>query len=532
MSLGYDSMRANLFESDAALDEMQQRLRESNALFRVVQGLAENLSLDQLLQLIVDEVTRAVPSADKAVVHLLQGESLEPRALSRRTGDRQPSAAMRTGFGIAGRALQLKQTQYVPDVRLDPDFVERGTGIKSLLVAPLMADAQIIGTLSVDSHKRRAFDESSCQLLALLASQAALAIEKARLFEETLAEKRRLEAILNTMLDGVLMLDRNQCIVSINPALARMAGQPATQIVGAHLTAAPYPLPLLAQVSLSEVEVSSAEIKTGAPLNKTLNVVASPLHDSRQGLGHVLVVHDVTRERELLQLKSDFVANVSHELRTPLFAIAGFVRLLLAEQVNDEATRREFLSIIGQQTEQLTNIVGDLLDVSRLEAGYQIELKLGSIDVPQAARDALARLETLARDKEITLTAQLPDSLPPVRADGRRLQQVLVNLLGNAIKYTPNGGQVLLSARQIHAAPLVEITVSDTGIGIPAEATPHLFERYYQVDRTATHKTNSTGLGLHISRRLVEALGGELRVESAPARGSHFSFTLPISTER
>ncbi len=528
------SQAAIAVENARLFEETEQRLRESKALFQVVQSLTQSSSLDTLLQLIVDEATKAVPSADKAVIHLLSGELLVPLALSKSVNDQRPSAAMRAGTGIAGRALQLKQTQYVADTKTEPGFVDRGTGLRSLLVAPLIIDVNVIGTLSVDSKIPHAFNLSSQQLLTLLANQAAIAIEKARLFEETLSEKRRIEAIINNMADGVMMLDRDERIVSMNPTLARMLGQSSTRLVGTALTSAPYPLDAFKaseHLSFTGSEVSEAEVQVGEPLNKVFKVAVSPVADSTgQMLGHVVVVHDITREHELDQMKSDFISTVSHELRTPLFSIRGFVRLLLEGKVKDEATRTEFLNIVSQQSEHLTTIVNDLLDLSRLEAGHAIELTFEALDPIPVIQEVIARLSGLAGDKNLTLETDLPPSLPQVRADARRLNQVLVNLIGNAIKFTPDGGSVSLSATQLDG--WLDISVADTGIGIPADAMPHLFERFYQVDHSATRKAGGTGLGLYITKQIVESLGGEVHVESALGKGSRFSVRLPIVSQQ
>ncbi len=517
-------------ENARLFEETEQRLRESNALFHVAQGFVENRSLDQLLQLIVDEARRSLPCADKAIIHLASGDRLEPRALSSDVPQAQHSAGMRRGIGVAGRALQLRHTQYISDTAHDPTFIGSSSRIRSLVVAPLLIGADAIGTLSADSTAPHAFNASSRQLLTVLANQAAVAIDKARLLDETLSEKRRVEAILSNMADGVMMLDRVQRIVSVNPTLARMLNVNASDLLGIRLDDAPYPLDQIQkQVNLSRTDLTRTDVQTGEPPGKAFTLYASPLRDSAdQLMGYVLVVHDVTRERELDQLKSDFIATVSHELRTPLFSIRGFARLLMDGKVSDAATRDEFLQIVYQQSEQLTQLVNDLLDISRLDAGHAIDLNIESVDVTPIVADVLAKLRALAVEKQLRMDAALPPTLPRVRADARRLNQVLVNLIGNAIKFTPEGGCICVCARALMGA--LEISVSDSGIGIPADALPHLFERFYQVDHSTTRTAGGSGLGLYISQRIVQSLGGSLRAESEFGKGSCFAFTLPIAT--
>jgi two-component system, OmpR family, phosphate regulon sensor histidine kinase PhoR len=299
-----------------------------------------------------------------------------------------------------------------------------------------------------------------------------------------------------------------------------------------NLSSAPDPLNLIKQnkqMRLSSQDVTVAEINTGEPLNRVLKVYASPLRDSaEQMMGHVLVVHDITRERELDQMKSDFISTVSHELRTPLFSIRGFAKLMLDGKVKDETTRNEFLEIITQQSEQLMNIVNDLLDLSRLDVGRSIDLRIEAVDGAKVVEDALARLAALAAEKHITLDKDLQPSLPLVRADMRRLYQVLINLIGNAIKFTPEGGHVSVRVQVLESPRAMQVTVSDTGIGIPADAIPRLFERFYQVDHSETRKSGGTGLGLYITKQIIEALDGTICIESVLGRGSQFSFRLPL----
>jgi PAS domain S-box-containing protein len=228
--------------------------------------------------------------------------------------------------------------------------------------------------------------------------------------------------------------------------------------------------------------------------------------------------------RQLDQMKSDFLSNVAHELRTPLQSIGGFTKLIMAGQVPDMATQQEFLQIIDDETSHLGNLINDLLDLSRLESGrFQISKRL--TQVKEAITEPVKSFQSLARDKQITLTQEIPTQLPELEVDGDRLRQVVVNLLGNAIKFSDPGGNVKIKVEKKVSELMVQ--VSDHGIGISEEAKKHLFERFYREEGEMVR--GGTGLGLYISRQIVEAHGGRIWAESKLGEGSTFSFTLPLN---
>ncbi|MCZ6789990.1 MAG: ATP-binding protein [Chloroflexi bacterium] len=396
--------------------------------------------------------------------------------------------------------------------------------LKSFLSVPLIVGAEAIGMLGVGSVIPQAFDSRHLGLLSTIANQAAVAINNTKLFRQTLLEKQQLETVLTNMADGLLMLDEHGRVATINPALERMLGVEEKEILGRRPSEAssdPRLVPLASlcaglgrEITLEEERVvrASSSVMTNA---------------AKRYMGAVVVVHDVTRERELDQMKSDFLANASHELRTPLHSIKGFIKLLLDDNGPDPETRKEFLGIIKEQSEHLGSLVDDLLHVSRIDAGH-LELRQERLLVDNLIHKTAQKLSNMASDEGIEFKIDVPSPLTAIEGDEDRLMQVLTNLLHNAIKFSPDGGEVTVRARVNDRELLVQ--VADRGIGIPEEAIPRLFDRFYQVDGSMTRSAGGSGLGLYISKQIVEAHGGRIWADSIVGEGTAFSFTVPLET--
>jgi PAS domain S-box-containing protein len=495
-----------------------------------------SLDLQQTLDAIAKITTRLVGTQYASIAvrepgtdYLVMGPSLGHLGSSQEFVE---SFRLHINEGVGGVVMQTKQPYVVYDSDLEPLFTHvaaRREGMRSWICAPLLSKSEALGVLYALNQHPTYFSDEQVKLMMVLANHAAIAVTNARAFEDTLSEKRRIEAVIANMADGVVMLDRTGHIVSVNPTLTRMLGLPAEQLIGAAWRDMPYQMQLFKdneELSISDPFAVVAEMQTGEPLNKVLKIYISPVRDSNeQLLGQVMVMHDVTREREMEQIKSDFVSTVSHELRTPLFSIRGFVKLILDGKVPDEATRTEFLTIVSQQSDQLMGIVNDLLDVSRLDAGREIDMNWETVEPGALITDTVTRLSNLASDKQLTLLTEVTPPLPLVRVDVRRFSQVLTNLIGNAIKFTPEGGCIKVSATGNDDGLLVN--VMDNGQGIPADAVPRLFDRFYQVDHSGTRKAGGTGLGLYICKQIIESFGGRIDVESILGKGSRFWFQLP-----
>ena len=253
---------------------------------------------------------------------------------------------------------------------------------------------------------------------------------------------------------------------------------------------------------------------------------------TEQPSGSILVFHDITEIQRLETIRSDFVANVSHELRTPLTAIRGYIETLLQHPPADPADVKQFLTIIDRHSERLSRLTEDLLVLSELESGAQ-KLTLKPVEVEQLIHRVLEVFWDRAAKNEISLSHSFPSGLPLILGDYDRLQQLFINLVDNALKYTPSGGSVTITARHAHlstqADAAVEIIVADTGAGIADKDLPRLTERFYRVDKARSRELGGTGLGLAIVKHIVLAHGGELKIESAINHGTTVRVFLPTA---
>ena len=334
------------------------------------------------------------------------------------------------------------------------------------------------------------------------------------------AERTRLEATLTQITDGVLIADPDGRIQMTNPAAEKLFGEGKT-LIGKSVSVALRHHQLIetwrkCQQS-GEVQSDSVEVPF---TRKFLQLIAIP--DQHAG-GAILLIHDLTRLRRLETVRRDFISNVSHELRTPLASLKALTETLQEGALEDPPAARRFLGRIQTEVDALTQMATELLELSRIESG-QVPLDLKPISPASLLSSAADRMRTQAERAGLTIKVDYSGDMPLIRADLPRLEQVLVNLIHNAVKFTPPGGEVTLSA--LPDGQFVRFLVQDTGPGIPADDLPRIFERFYRVDRSRSG--GGTGLGLSIARHLVEAHGGKIWAESREGDGSTFCFTIPI----
>lgn len=342
-------------------------------------------------------------------------------------------------------------------------------------------------------------------------------------------EKARVETILANMEEGVLLVDGAKRIILMNPAAEYMFDRPAADMLGRdHLEITHhFDLDQKLDKVLQTGEPQLLEIKRARPEEQILACRLAPAGSGvTEGRGVLMVLRDITRSRKLEQMRTEFVSNVTHELRTPLTSIKGFAETLLEGALDDAETARHFVGIIKKESDHLSQLIEDILDLSRIESG-RWKLKKEPVNLAVLAQDTAVRLKPKAGNQGVSLTVDAPADLPMVPGDAHRLAQVLINLVDNALKYTPAGGAVTVTVAD--AGPLVSVRVTDTGAGIPKADLPRIFERFYRVDKARTRATGGTGLGLAIVKHIVDAHGGTIGVVSDTGQGATFTFSLPKS---
>ena len=527
--------RASLEEAEHRASTLARELQRVSAL------LAADLEPRTVLRQIVAQASDLL-AADACTLRLLEGGELV-RARRARRGLRAalgaPLARQRPdrrrdarGPG-AGRDRRSR-----PPIRAWPTSpIVRDAGLAAYLGVPVQtADGEIQGVLAVYARTPRRFRADEVDGLAALASSAAVALRNALLYERVAQEKDAGEAILAQVADAIVASDADDRITRWNAAAERVTGLRARRVLGRELGE-------LLRSELGDTDgmaraaLEAASAGSSAPMEIRLerggreiwlSITGASLRDPREERpGTVFAIRDVSDERRLDQVKSDFVATVSHELRTPLTSIYGFAETLLrADTTFGDDDRATFVRYIATEAERLTRLVDGLLSATRLEAGA-VQLALGPVDVPALARE----VATAARGRSDRHRVKLVVPAHPVYAlaDQDRVRQVLINLVDNAIKYSPDGGEVKVQARG--RGNLVEVRVSDQGIGISELDQRNLFRKFFRVDASQRGGIRGVGLGLFLVRGFVAAMGGRIWVESELGKGSTFVVELPASEQ-
>ena len=532
--------REDLAKKTAVLQRTASDLGARVLELRALQEIAHHLSLSLHLEETLDVIgrrARELFSADHVAIFLIPdvGASwylayLEDAPL---LPDPIVVEASRTLFASLAQAspqlIHSDDSQHAssPVVRL----LRERWQVPRLFVIPLVTRGRLVAVLVVSGASFLSdLDERQEQLAESFAFLAATAIENARLYENVLEQRQELEAVLQGIGDAVIVTDANLNILMVNPVAIRTL----------HLPAEPDGLPLasvienedlldvMQAVFTSKEAVIMRDITFEFPGEKprTFQAVASAVVGPGQtARGVVTVLRDITAQKELEKMKSNFLSVVSHELKTPLHSIKGFVEIIRmgkAGPITD--LQADFLTTVKEQTQVLQRMIDDLLVFSRLEAG-QLRLHAEEISLAAIAAGVVQKLTPLAEEKGIALTTLLPDDFPDIQGDYMRMEQVITNLVENAIKFTPAGGKVTIDGRDL--GERVQVWVQDTGIGIPESEQERIFDRFYQVDASERRAYRGAGLGLTICKHIVERHGGRIWVESQPGEGSTFYIELP-----
>jgi two-component system, OmpR family, phosphate regulon sensor histidine kinase PhoR len=385
----------------------------------------------------------------------------------------------------------------------------------------LRRQAGIIATGQLDAVVRPA---GARELGDLAHAFNAMAADLRRLITEQQRSRARLEATLANLNEGVVITDEAGTVVRLNTAASRMLGAASEEVVGQPFVVASrdHDLAGLLNATLATDEPRMATVAYGRD-GRVLEASARPFSGGGERLG-LMVLRDVTELRRLERVRREFVANVSHELRTPLASIRAVVETLEAGAADDPAVAGEFFRrIIGD--DHLVGLVDELLDLARLESGRAV-LTAENCDPVEMLMRVVERMRPQVERAGLVIRVEAAPDLPRVSVDRRRVEQVLINLIHNAVKFTPEGGEIIIAARVIGG--MLRVSVRDTGVGITAEELPRIFERFYKTD--AARRSAGTGLGLAIAKHIVQGHGGTIWAESTAGHGATITFTLPLAT--
>ena len=353
-------------------------------------------------------------------------------------------------------------------------------------------------------------------------------------YNKTLADKKKTEAVIRSITEGLVVVDSAGKVVMMNPAAEKLLGASKNNKVGKHILEGAKEEQFFSLVKgSSDSEMKEIELKSGRDETKKVLRASNAVIEDENGqtVGMVSVLNDITKQKEIDQLKSNFVANVSHELRTPLVAIEKSMALIANGTVGQvSGPQLELLTIAGRNLKRLTLLINDLLELSELESGkMRVRYEISSID--DVISDVIKSLETWANTKSIKIRKNIEKALPQLYVDPNRITQVLNNLIGNSIKFTPAGGTITVSAvfNNKNTAE-IEISVQDNGIGIAKEDLPKIFDKFFQAGERVVTDISGTGIGLSIAKEIVELHGGRIWAESEKGKGTKFIFTLPVKS--
>ncbi|MDX1599982.1 MAG: GAF domain-containing protein [Anaerolineales bacterium] len=540
-SMGVALENARLLdETQRLLQETEQRAAELETINTVSQALVAESELELLIQLIGEQV-RQIFAADIAYVALLD-EQQDRIHFPYSFGEEFPP--MDRGEGLTSKIIDSGQPLLINEQmdrrRAELGIEQVGKRASSYLGVPIQMGGKTLGVMSAQSTSEEGrFDENDLRLLSTIAANVGTAIRNAQLFDEIKRQKQYYQAVIQNSPAAIVLLDMEANVSGWNPAAERLFGYREAEAVGRNVDELVAAHPDLRQEAigysrsvLREREISKLTKRTRKDGSLVeVDLAGVPVTVDGEYVGFIAIYHDVTElqqarlaAEQASQAKSTFLANMSHELRTPLNAIIGFTRIVRRKGEGSLPEKQlENLDKVLVSADHLLSLINTVLDIAKIEAG-RLDVKPTSFELPPLLEQLLATTQPLLQES-VELSADIPADLPPLYSDQDKLRQILLNLLSNAAKFTPEG-EVRLSVRQLEDH--IRVDVADSGIGIETQALEHIFEEFQQADSSTTRQYGGTGLGLAISRSLARLLGGDIRAESKLGAGSTFKLTLPI----
>jgi PAS domain S-box-containing protein len=541
-------LKSSLTGSAYSKNRVLARSRDLPALLAVAEVATQSLDIEKILHDTLDKAIELL-GFDLGFIRTLDPEK---KNMLVRVAKGLRSPEFLTGVAPIGSerrnvsriVFETKEPYICTDIRKNPIYKNRSMereGVISTAAAPVMSKNRVLGIIVVGSRWLHRFRKREIELLMAFGSQLGAALENAELYQDVTKSKAYIENLVENAADLIITTDLDDRILTWNRGAAVLFGYGKDEVIGKHLSILLPPErfheleEMRAKVEISgglrDIEVRSKR-KDGAMIYLSLSV--SPIRDVEGKIvGFLRIAKDITekkryerRLKDLDKMKSDFVSNVSHELKTPLTSIKGSVDNMLdglTGALNEKQIR--YLARIKSNTDRLSRLINDLLDLSRIEAG-RVEVRRASLPLTALAEEVAEHLKQLAAEKLIRIEVPPPDPQMTVWADRDKVTQVLMNLIGNAVKFTPQDGKVIVAIEK-NGNDYIQISIADNGPGIRPEEADKIFSKFYQVANVDKQKPQGSGLGLAISKALVEMHGGKIWVESKLGRGSTFYFTLP-----
>jgi len=536
----------------SALERANKQLEEKVRASEVTEGPASLTELEETLKRLVFRVAMIL-QAEKCVFMLFDkdnGELAAAKPAFGLTDEEIRRFRVRATQGISGEVYRDLKPVILYDAVNDPRTVKENVGLLNVVngvCVPLIIEkrdedtnkvleSRPIGVLHVfNKRDGNVFIQEDVNLLTRLSKNAASVIASAQMYREVVEEKEELESIIESVYAGLMMINKSGRIIQSNASARTMLGIEEQDLIGK------YYKDIIDHDRVCEIMTASLEECT--EMAEEISIIlpdeegedkeniyqmqtAVVKGEDEQAMGIVVIFNDITEIRSIERMKTAFVSTVSHELRTPLTSIKGFISTLLMDEDGtfyDFETQREFYKIIDTECDRLTRLISDLLNVSRIEAGRALDLNPKPVTLPALIEKVAAVQKSYTNKHE--LVVDIKNELPVIVADEDKVDQILTNLTNNAIKYSPKGGTVTITA--LADGDIVRMSVTDQGMGIPKEHLPKVFDRFHRVDNRDTRTVGGTGIGLYLVKHLVEAHGGKIWVESEVGKGSSFIFELP-----
>jgi len=518
------------------LEENQNRLKQLSAINEISKSISTLFDFEETIYSMLG-VINSLFKSDQCFIALYDKKTDELVGLEPGFGmDEKTIDNFRTKSdeGISGKAF----CSGMPIISQDSGSKDLGLsqigGIRSVLAAPLKVKSQTIGVIHVASQEDNKFTPDDLNLFGILAGEAALVVNTSFLYHLIQETKEKDEAILASIGEGVLATDIFGRIILFNAAAQKITGFKPQEAMNKKISEMlilvdeenkkiPNPVELVMKNKNPQSLAGYNFIKNNKNQFVPVSFSASPIFDwQKKMIGIIATFKDMTREQELEQMKKELLSIATHELRSPITVMSGYLDMVLGGDAGKISSQvADLVTEVKNNNDRLGLLVDDLLDVSRIEQG-RIEIKISKIDLAPIISSSLEQYELEAKKKKIKLKFIKSQNIPKVLADPDRLRQILSNLVGNAVKYTP-AGEIKID---IENGEKIKINVSDTGIGIKKTDVPHLFKKFYRLKNQKTKNITGTGLGLYICRKLVEIMGGEIGVVSKEGSGSTFWFTL------